>query len=207
MACATSFVAQAQTDSTRQKPRRHSDEIQTILNGSARVKFYGALTTKFTDLNSKFGLISGFRLGFMFNKRLGVGLDFNGSIPMLNYDDLFNDRRQVFLQMGYGGFLIEPVVAANKLVHLTFPVSMGAGWAGYISTGRTQGIFDQTNPISQDVFWYVEPAVNVELNLARWLALGIGGGYRIINDLSLLNTNASGLNGFSGNLTMRIGSF
>lgn len=196
LVCLSGYVC-AQTE--------QNDEMQTLLGSQARVRFYGAATTKFTSLYEKFGIVQNFRVGFMFNKRLGVGLDLNGSVPMLNYGDLFNDTRQIFLQVGYGGLYIEPVVASNQLIHLTFPMAIGSGWAGYIRTGNNQ--VSEPNPVSQDVFWYAEPSANVEINVARWLALGIGAGYRIINDLSLTNTPGSGLNGWSGNFTIRIGAF
>ena len=68
---------------------------------------------------------------------------------------------------GYGGIFIEPILGGLKPVHVAFPVLFGVGGAGlvrhYASGFWNHPRYDSTKG---DFFFIVEPAVELEFNLA-----------------------------------------
>jgi hypothetical protein len=107
----------------------------------------------------------GLRGGVYLNRRLAIGLAVNG---------LGNGDTHIGTNEGrnfgtYGGLLLQYVVQSNRLVHVTFESTLGDGrWCA-------------TNPNDECLgrrFIVVEPAANLELNIARHVRFTTGVGYR-----------------------------
>ena len=101
---------------------------------------------------------------------------------------------------------LEPIFFSNNVVHITFPVSAGSGWIGY-HEDFDEGQFENPELIEGDVFWYVEPGANVELNLARNFRLALGISKRFTQDLQLVDTSNDDFDKINYYLTLKIGSF
>lgn len=115
--------------------------------------------------------------------------------------------------MGYGGLILEGIIASNKLVHLTVGSLIGAGAVTYgYQWSHSWDWWDHDdweyghrwNP---DVFFVVEPEVNLILNVARFFRIGIGASYRYITETNREWISDGDLSGFSGVLTFKFGVF
>ncbi|MBN2213007.1 MAG: hypothetical protein JW723_02080 [Bacteroidales bacterium] len=84
--------------------------------------------------------------------------------------------------MIYGGFYFDYVTTFNSPVQISFPTLIGGG--GILLLEKTEpnpvsGIVDE-KLVEGGIYFVVEPAINMEINLTRVIRIGLGGGYRFI---------------------------
>ncbi len=191
----------------QEKQRRKRDDIRTLSGSMSHSGGFGALSIRSTSFRNETMVLMGLRGGWIINRTLGIGLEGHGVIPTAKYEDidLLND---VVIYGGYGGMFLELIFFSNEVVHVTFPVSGGAGWLGYGPD------YTNDNPpvpgeriIDEDVFWYVEPGGNVEVNLSRSFRLGMGVSKRFTQDLELMSTNENAFGKMNYVITLKIGGF
>lgn len=185
------------------KPRK-KPEIRTLAGSMGHSGGFGALTFKSSKFRDETVVMAGIRGGWIINRSLAIGLEGFGFIPTAKFQGL--SQFDAVLIGGYGGMFLEPIFFSNQVVHVTFPVSAGAGWMGY-HEDFDEGTFNDPDLIEGDVFWYVEPGANVEFNLARNFRLALGISKRFTQDLELIDTNSDDFNKISYYLTLKIGSF
>ncbi|MEO8589674.1 MAG: hypothetical protein ABI432_09915 [Flavobacteriales bacterium] len=111
-------------------------------------------------------------------------------------------------RMGYGGSLIEPILAHSRAVHVSLPLIIGAGGCGYQVHEALPGNFDPfTYSDDAQAFFVVEPGVGLELNLTKLVRFGMGAYYRYTTDITLPGTAADTLRGFNAGVTVKVGKF
>jgi hypothetical protein len=102
--------------------------METLSGDNSHSGGYGALFFKGSSFKNTSILMMGIRGAWVVNRSFGLGIDLNGLIPVSKYDDADPvGISDAILLGGYGGLLLEPVVWSKKLVHVTFPISIGAG--------------------------------------------------------------------------------
>ena len=185
------------------KPRRNS-EIKTLSGHLGHSGGFGALSFRSSKFRDETIVMAGLRGGWIINRSLAIGLEGHGLIPTAKFQGL--SQFDAVLLGGYGGMFLEPIVFSNQVVHVTFPVSAGSGWLGY-HEDFDEGRFDSPDLIEGDVFWYVEPGANVEVNLARNFRLALGMSKRFTQDLELVDTKSNAFDKINYYLTLKIGSF
>jgi hypothetical protein len=190
----------------RQRRRKDSqDEIQTLAGDRTHHGGFGAITFTATDFNDKDMILIGIRGGWIINRALAIGFEGHGLLPIAEYSSI-DSATSTRAVGGYGGMFIEPIVYSNKIVHVTFPISAGAGWVGYVVDWEDYNYYE-TDLVDDDVFWYIKPGASVELNVARNFRINLGASYRFTQDLQLLNTPSDGFTGWNYFLTLKFGSF
>lgn len=182
-------------------------DIQTLTRNVRHVGGYGALAFKVTRFKGEYLAMAGLRTAWIIDRSVGIGLDIYGFIPSSTYsgvDSVYNAR----VVGGYGGFNIEPILFSNKVVHVTFPISTGAGWMGYlIDWEQVDYEYEERDLVDHDVFWYVEPGVSLELNVTRFFRVNLGASYRFAEDFDLVNTRSGAFNDWNYNLALKFGRF
>jgi hypothetical protein len=146
------------------------DEPQTIVGGRPEGQplisgWFVSPTFGTTGWGGTLAYNPGLRGGIYLNRRLAIGLAVNG---IANGDSHLgtNERRNFGT---YGGLLLQYVVQSNRLVHVTFESTIGDGrWCAS----------DSNNDCVGRRFIVVEPAANLEVNVARHVRLTTGVGYR-----------------------------
>ena len=131
--------------------------------------------------------------------------------------DRFNNQIHSSLAGGYGGLLIEPILAGTSPVHLSFPVLIGAGG---VTLTDFYNLDDWQSPFSNyeydyDAFFVVEPGVELELNVTRFFRLAAAVSYRYTSEIELLGFEdlingpvaPNALRGFNYGLTFKFGKF
>ncbi len=199
-------IVEQTTQNYTESEKSKDDDIQTLAGRNHHSGGFGALSFKATNFNDKNIVMAGFRAGWIINRSIAIGLDGYGVIPTAEYggiDLLFNTRAVG----GYGGLFLEPIILSNKIIHLTFPISGGAGWMGYLYDWEDIGYNYDGELVDGDVFWYIEPGAALELNVARNFRINFGASYRFTQDLQLLNTPDTAFDDWNYFLTLKFGKF
>ena len=183
--------------------------MQTLSGGLYHSGGYGALVFKYGDFKDQSLIMMGGRGTWVVNRAFGIGIEGNGIIPVHTYEGIDPAGLQpAYLVGGYGGLVLEPILWSNKLVHVTFPVSGGAGWLGYV---RDWGSPDydpvDSDLYDDDIFWYVEPNASIEMNITRFFRVAAGVTARFAEDVELVNTQSSDFNTFNFSLALKFGHF
>ncbi|MEM9328048.1 MAG: hypothetical protein AAGA85_20445 [Bacteroidota bacterium] len=187
---------------------RGGRRVKTLAGTMNHSGGFGALSFKSSRFNREALVMAGVRGGWIVNRTLAIGAEGYGIIPTAKIDGIVTDA-QVLALGGYGGMFLELIFFSNEVVHVTFPVGGGAGWIGYdvVNDGNSSVRPEEDGLVDEDVFWYIEPGGNVELNVARNFRLAIGASKRFTQDLEILNTNSDALDRWNFFVTLKIGSF
>ena len=195
------------------------DEIRTIFSKNRSNGGYGALTVNYSNIGGYDAMVAGVRAAFIFDHSLAIGLGGYGFANNLNYDYYHNNNSETHLSLagGYGGILIEPILAGTSPVHLAFPILIGAGGVTLVDM-YNYDYWDEYYPGNEyayDAFFVIEPAVELEFNLARFFRMAAAVSYRYTSNIDLKRTGlelssqtkADALRGFNFGLTFKFGKF
>lgn len=190
------------------KPRKNRNQIKTLTGKMSHSGGYGAVSFKSSSFKDETLVMGGLRGAWVVNRTLAIGVDMYGIIPTTKYDNIDPDDAQKRLRLlgGYGGLMLEPIFFSNEVVHITFPVSAGAGWLGYEDPDH-ENSGHEDNLVDEDVFWYIEPGANLEVNVARNFRIDFGVSKRFTQDLQLVNTPSDEFDKIGYYLTLKIGRF
>lgn len=188
---------------------QNSNEIQTLFSHHKSLGFYGGFSMGYSQIDGKDALVTGGRMALIFNHSTAVGIAGYGFVN--GFDDLrWPDETEVKYSLagGYGGILVEPIVGGLRPVHLAFPVLFGVGGAGLVRH-YAPGFWDHPyyNPSEGDFFFIVEPAVELEFNLARFFRTAATVSYRFTSNLELTGIDEKVLNGLHFGLNFKFGKF
>jgi hypothetical protein len=137
-------------------------------------------TTVFDD---RVRYLPGLRGGFYLNKKFAVGVAAHGVVG----SDAKVDGDEIRNLGSYGGLLLQYVWRSDQLIHGTIESTLGDG--RWCAAGA-----DGSDACSH--FMVLEPAANVEINLARHVRVATGVGYRLAvtgGDETLSSRDVSGL--------------
>ncbi len=187
-------------------------ETQTLFKPGKNNGWYLGFSMGYSQIDGEDALTSGFRGAFVFDQKLAIGLGGTGFVNNLDYHSYIgNDPDHRFmLAGGYGGIYIEPIIAGRSAVHLSFPVLLGVGGLALVENyGRGwDWEFDpyySSREWDNDVFFVIEPGVELEFNLTRWFRAAAYASYRFTSDIELFETDKNVLDGFNFGMTFKFG--
>ncbi len=186
--------------------RRNRSEIKTLAGRNHHHGGFGALSFRGSDFRGETIVMAGFRGGWIINRAVAIGFEGHGIIPTAKYSDV-TPLQDVFIIGGYGGMFIEPIILSNQVVHITFPIAGGAGWLGYLEDYENNTVDSSSDVVADDVFWYIEPGVALEVNVSRRFRIGVGMTRRFVENLELLATSTSDFENTNYFFTMKFGRF
>lgn len=180
----------------RLAPREKEDE--TLISGKLDFGFYGAPIIKFTKINDEFAVLCGGRGGLLINHRFLVGGGGYGLVNEIPVNNIWpND--DYLLEFGYGGLVLEYILAPRKLVHLSVYTLIGAGSVCFQDRWY--------EPWDHDAFFVAEPGLDLMMNITRCFRIGVGGSYRYISGINLGGLSNEDISGPSAVLTFKFGRF
>lgn len=196
-------------DSKPQYNERRND-IKTLSGSMNHSGGFFGVSFRGSEFRDETVVMAGFRTGWIINRTLAMGFEGHGVIPTAKFSDV-DPNRDVVLLGGYGGMFLEFIAFSNQVIHVTFPVSGGAGWLGYHEDWEQDGALgmnSQEDPLTdQDVFWYIEPGASIEMNLSRNFRMAFGLSKRFTDDFQLVNTDGRDFENINFFLTLKLGKF
>jgi len=174
---------------------------QTLISGDIKSGGFGGPVLKATVFNDELGLLVGGRGGWIINHAFvigggGYGLTTNIDAPVTDY----------YLNVGYGGPIVEYIILSDSLVHLSVNALIGAGGVGYRYRDWDSD-WDRRYSDNADEFFVAEPGVDLMLNVTPVFRLGMGISYRYIYGVDLKGLGDSDMSGVSATFTFKFGKF
>nr|NQU91960.1 hypothetical protein [Bacteroidota bacterium] len=199
-----------------QKEEDQPQEMKTIFGSNDKITHggYGALMVDYCKIDGKDAVVVGGRGGWIINHRLVLGIGGKGIASSVSYPQSI-ETDKYYLNGGYGGLLIEPIIFPMSAVHISVPVIIGAGGAVYAKKydwGTNWDDQSQWTTIDSSPFFVVEPGVEINLNLVKFMRISFGCYYRYTSGLNLENPYGEKsddhiLDGFSGGIALKFGKF
>ena len=160
-------------------------EIKTIF-GNKKISHggYGGLIFGMDIIDKSYAFHSGLRAAWMIGPSFGLGFTasgFSNDMESLtgNEDEVYN------LNGGYGGLLFEPVFAPRFPFHLSFPIVAGAGTVVSTHTYKTDDYEWDAYTVDESFFLMLQPGVEIELNLLKFLRLGAGVSWKFTTETDI----------------------
>jgi hypothetical protein len=191
------------------------DQMRTLFNnGSRSLGGYGGITARYNELGSAPGAVVGFRGCFIAGHTVAIGFGGNGIFSNFKYDSKLG--KDALMAGGYGGLFVEPIILPKLPVHIALPVMIGVGGISY-SLNNTdknwRSNYSEDNVIDSKAFFLIEPGVELEINVVKYLRLAVGAYYRFTSDVSLQYSDLTPiekpgfLRGISTGITLKFGKF
>lgn len=199
--------AQAQDFEDSNSDREYNrNEIKTVMGRNSRVTGFGSLDLKITEVKDQLVLMPGFTAGMIMNRNFILGIGGYGIATEVDFQGVVNPN-ELYLYGGYGGLLVGAVIAPKEIIHVYFPVLIGAGGAyiteeGFRDFGQYSNEYDEAS-----AFFVVEPGVEIEINFTNFFRMGIGGSYRYVKYSDLDNITDAQLSNYSGHISLKFGKF
>lgn len=171
---------------------------RTLISGNIKSGGFGGPVLKVTEFRDEVGLMVGGRGGWIINHVLvigggGYGLTTNIDAPVSG----------LYLDVNYGGGILEYIVLPDKAIHASVSVLIGAGGINYTEGERSGPV----HPYDEDGFFVAEPCVELMLNVATFFRIGVGVSYRYVNGIDLEGLSDSDISGLSATVTFKFGKF
>lgn len=176
-----------------------TDEVKTIFKNTKGSGGYVAISNKFTSVHGSFANMPEIYGGWFIGKKFLIGVGGGSTTNYIPVDitESANPAQRMSYLYSQFGMVNEWVIASNSPIHPVFHVFNGAGFTMQYHRPRWEDFDDpQYHEDIEDIRWYYicEPALQIELNLLKWLRVSPGISYRFAfdNEKRSLNDQVSG---------------
>jgi len=188
-----------------------AQEVQSVFRGAKATGGYGAIANKFTTIQGQSANICEVYGGVFLNRKWMMGLSFAGSTNNLEVPLEYsaNPLKPMTYQYAQGGLMLERVLNSNRTFHLVANLFNGAGYTMQYDRNSLYDYSNHESPYVYDENWFyvVEPGVQLEVNLFRWMRLSPGISYRKVYGSSGQGLSDNDLSNWSYNVTLKFGGF
>jgi len=187
-----------------------AQEIQTLFRGTYSHGGYGAISNKFTTIRGDYANLTEVYGGWFINHKFMLGIAAAATTNNLRVPEQYNVRPGVAMSYAYGqfGMMTEYVLWSNRLVHANLNLMTGAGFTlQYDRFGNYENDDWRRYPRDENWFMVMEPGVQVEVNLLRWMRFSPGVSYRKTFGSDGLGMSDGDLSNLSYNVTLKFGKF
>ena len=181
-------------------------KIATLFNRNNSNGGYGAISLNYSQIDNKDAFIMGARGSWIIDHSLAIGLGGYGFINGVDTDYIFDNDHEYDLGGGYGGLIIEPILAPRLPVHISVPILLGVGGVGYVDSydDWDNWYFDDDR---SDAFLVLEPGIELEFNMSKHVRMAASLSYRFTSDVELENIQSDVLEGTTVGLVFKFGKF
>ena len=190
-----------------QNDSNNDPEIKTLFGNKPRSNGgYIGLGIGYTQLDGQDAFTTTFRGGWIINHGFVLGLSGTG----FSNDFYLNHNpgtEYSSLQGGYGGLLFQPILFPEFPVHVSFPITLGAGGVAALHSHYYEA-FDASYYLEDESFFLLaEPGVELELNIIKFIRASFGVSYRFTTPLNLMDYQDDDMMGLTGSFTLSFGKF
>ncbi len=204
----------AQETDTEEWSRKRDDRIETVFKGGvSSVRGYGALANKFTTIRGEYANLVGAYGGVFINHQLMIGVGGAALTNRIKVPSEFSTAplRDLNYEYGQFGLVTEYVVGSNNAFHIAFSLFSGAGFT--LQNDREEwdhdDDFDWDDHETGDTNWFyvLEPGVQFEINVFKWMRFSPGISYRAAFGSDGMGMRDSDISDISYNATLKFGGF
>lgn len=167
----------------------HAQREETVLGsrGLGLSGFWANWNHQITPFNDKNNYVSGWQFNLEFGKSLVLGFGNYYLQDEFTWDQI-SDKE---FDLRFSAFKVGYNILSHRAVHPNVNVDFGPGrlWLG----------------ADEDRVFVVQPSVGLEVNIFRWLRLGVDGGYRFLTDSSIAGLDDNKLSGAFGQASIKFG--
>ena len=187
--------------------------MQTLF-GTEKFTFggYGGPQVAYSSFDGRDIWLVGGKGGVIINHCFVIGGAGYGITNPLRYENLEFEGdiySKAYINGGYGGFLMEGIFWPKKLVHVSVPVLIGAGGLMFTDQlypeGNDQNMDDHI--ITYSSFFVLEPGLEVELNVVKFMRLTAGVSYRYAPNVDLPSVSSNAFNSLKASVSLKFGHF
>jgi hypothetical protein len=167
---------------------------EETLFGDNGLKFsgiWGGWTNTFSSIDNENIYFTGGYGGLEFGRRILVGY----AGERLVNDTEFDAFEAQDFEMRYSGLLLGYAFNSHKLIHPRFTVL----------TGKGKIEFKGEDDAVKETFFTIQPALGIELNIFKWIKLGLQGGYRFAMDVDTDRISDNDLSEPFGSISLNFG--
>jgi len=179
---------------------------KTLFSDVEQVGFYLSPNVQLGSVAGETAVLASFKGAITFREQFAIGGMY--SLLLNEFRPVTELEPDTYLDLRMGGLFLEYTLQPSKLLHLTFPVSVGAGeiqldWIEDSPLYNTQDDF-----FGEDNFLFVEPGALLELNVLPYVKLNLGLTYRIVpGGVDYRGLEAGDISGWTGLLGLKFGLF
>lgn len=199
IACQLVFAAGSKKD-------QDNYNMGTFFNRNKSNGGYGALSFNYSQIDNKDAFIMGARGSWIIDHSFAIGVGGYGFVNGVDTDYIFDNDFEYDLAGGYGGLILEPILAPRLPVHISVPVLLGIGGVAFIDGYDDWDNWYYDNNQS-DVYLVFEPGVELEFNMTRHFRLAASLSYRFTSDVELENVKPDVMEGTTVGLVFKFGKF
>jgi len=185
-------------------------EAKTLLSKRAAITGYGIIDNRFSEIADNTAVFMGGHGGIIINRHLFLGLGGYGLLTNVEYKGV-DPEQPLRAYMGYGGVHLAYVIAPKQLIHISIPTFIGIGTAEiYNKVGDMdfQGLPVDEVFIEKTGIYLFEPGIQLEINVTNFMKVCVGGNYRFIKGLDLVNDiGKDRVEGYLFNVSVVAGKF
>jgi hypothetical protein len=196
--------------------QERTTEMQTIFGNSDKKISHGGyagISVGYTQIDGKDVMTLGGRAGWLIDHHVTIGLMGTAFMNSIYVDGYWPDNEGFqdgyYLVGGYGGLFVEPILAPNFPVHVSFPIMIGGGglalnestWHDY------DWEYDYYEPFDYDSYFVFEPGVEIEMNVVAFFRIAFGASYRLTSNMHMAYVPKDMMNGFNAAMTLKFGKF
>jgi hypothetical protein len=164
---------------------------------------YGGASVMYSRIAGKDGVLVGGEGAVLLDHRLALGgAGYGWTRDTRGPADVDGVPRN--LEVGYGGFLARYSVLTGGLIYGSLGALVGAG-ATALRRDSENELREEARADASDSFFVFEPQLSVQVNLLRWMRIGVQGGYRITSGLGHLGYTEKDIDGLTLGGTLQFG--
>jgi len=183
---------------------------KTLLGDGTKVRGFGSLDIRMTEMKDDLGLLMGAHGGIILNNHFVIGLGGYGLTSNFEVEGGENGDN-LYLYGGYGGLILGGIFSPKEVVHIYTPILIGASGMEVTDRNYLNNFHRPQSPfgnfVETSAFFVVEPGLEVEINVTRFFKVGLGASYRFVRESDLETISNKELSGFSGGLSLKFGKF
>ncbi len=170
--------------------------FDNLFDGLKSTSGIGGVMIDFYDVNGESAVSVGGGGAVLVNDRFYFGGYGTGVANSPKFS--LEGNPDAIFKLGHGGLWMGAIIKPESLVHLA--LSSRFGWGGLTLEDGQEEL------LSENIF-VVNPQLDIELNVARWLRLSVGAGYRLVSGIDSNLIEKSDFNGYNINLGFHFGWF
>jgi hypothetical protein len=181
-----------------------NEDLKSVFgNGKPDIGYFISPSCQFGEIAGSTAILPGIGAGVVFNKNIYLGMNYK-FIASENTPDGEPDNR-LYLDQRYYGLKFEYAIQPGKVVHVNFPIELGAGETEL----DLKDSYEDEGLVPTDDVWfaYLEPGVALEINLQKYVKFNLSAGYRFVSDTSFRNLTEKDWMGMTYSVGLKIGLF